>query len=100
MNKIFFLVLSNFFLSITLSPQQSCISEGVNYISEFIASDYYREISLSTNDLELVDSIYLRALSFNNYDYSETLLAVSFGTIPYREVPIRIPLINLIENYP
>ena len=47
-----------------------------------MASDYFKEISISTNDLDLVDSIYLRALSFNNYDYSETLLAVSFGTIP------------------
>jgi hypothetical protein len=42
----------------------------------------------------------LKALSLNNYDYSETLLALCFATIPYREVPIRIPLLNLIVNYP
>jgi len=100
MNKIFFLVLSNFFLSITLFPQQSQLSKGVNYISAFIASDYFKEISTSINDLTLVDSIYLKALSFNDYDYSETLLALSFATIPYKEVPIRIPLLNLIIYYP
>jgi hypothetical protein len=101
MNKLSFLTLINLlvFAGILL-PQQSKLSEGVNNISAFIASDYFKTLSASVNDLALIDSIYLKALSLNDYDYSETLLALCFATIPYREVPIRIPLLNLIVNYP
>jgi hypothetical protein len=100
MIKISFLILSLFvFTDIPLS-QQSKLSEGVNNISAFIASDYFKDISSSVNDLALVDSIYLQALRSNDYNYSETLLALCFATIPYREVPIQIPLFNLIMNYP
>jgi hypothetical protein len=101
MNKISFLILLCLFLFTDASiPQQSQLSKGVNEISIYIASGYFKEISASVNDLALIDSIYLKALSLNNYDYSETLLALCFATIPYREVPIRIPLLNLIVNYP
>ena len=101
MNKISFLILLNLFVFTDIPLlQQSQLSEGVNNISTFIASDYFKEISTTADDLALVDSIYLRALSFNNYDYSETLLALCFATIPYKEVSIRIPLLNLIVNYP
>ena len=58
--------------------QQSELSKGVNYISEFIASDYFKELSKTNSDLALVDTIYLRAVHFENYDYSETLLALTF----------------------
>ena len=81
-------------------PQQSNLSKSVNYLSDFIASDYFKKISDSANDLALADTIYLQALSFNDYNYSEVLLTLSLATIPYREVPIRIPLFNLIVNYP
>ena len=50
-------------------------------------------IALNT-DMAVITSI------SNDYDYSETLLSLSFATVPYREVPIRIPLLNLIVNYP
>ena len=91
-------------ISITLQssifPQQSKLSKGVNYISEFIASDYFKELTKSNNDLALVDTIYLRAVHFKNYDYSEALLALTFAAVPYRKVPIRVPLLNIILNYP
>jgi hypothetical protein len=80
--------------------QQSQLSKGVNYLSEFIASEYFIRLTSSTNDLALVDTLYLRALRFNDYNYSETLLTLTFATIPYKEVPIRIPLFNLIINFP
>ena len=81
-------------------PQQSKLSKGVNYISEFIASDYFKKLSKSNSDLALVDTIYLRAVHFKNYDYSEALLALTFAAIPYRKVLIRIPLLNIIVKYP
>ncbi len=87
-------------LQLPIFPQQSKLSKGVNYISEFIASDYFKDLSKSNTDLALVDTIYLRAVHFKNYDYSEALLALTFAAIPYRKVPIRIPLLNIRLKYP
>jgi hypothetical protein len=40
------------------------------------------------------------AIKQENFDYSEALLALTFAAIPYREVPIQIPVIKLTLNYP
>ena len=81
-------------------PQQSNLSNGVNYLSEFIASDYFLELKKDNNDLALVDSIYFRAIKFYNYDYQEALLAITFTTIPYRRVPLVIPILKSRLYYP
>lgn len=80
--------------------QQSKLSKSVNYISEFIASNHFLEIKKTYGDLVSVDSIYLKALEINDNYYSETLLSLTFATVPYKEVPIQIPLIKIILNYP
>ena len=80
--------------------QQSTLSKGVNYLSEFIASDYFLELKKETTDLTLVDSIYKRAIHFYQNDYEEALLALTFTTIPYRRVPVVIPLIKSRLYYP
>ncbi|HKI79310.1 MAG TPA: hypothetical protein VKA26_12270 [Ignavibacteriaceae bacterium] len=80
--------------------QQSKLSKGVNYISEFVASDYFKKLQLSNDDLALVDSIFVRAVEFKNGDYSEALLTLTFALVPYRKIPIRIPLLNIIIDYP
>jgi len=84
----------------SIFPQQSALSKGVNYLSEFIASDYYLVLKKENTDLALVDSIYLRAIQFYQDDYEEALLALTFTTIPYRRVPIVVPLINSRLYYP
>jgi hypothetical protein len=81
-------------------PQQSELSKGVNYLSEFMASDYFLELKEICNDLALVDSIYQRAIEFYKNDYEEALLALTFATIPYQRVPIVIPLIKTRLYYP
>jgi len=80
--------------------QQSGLSKGVNYLSEFIASDYFLELKKENNDLALVDSVYTRAIEFYENDYTEALLALTFTTIPYRRVPLVIPLIKARLYYP
>ena len=80
--------------------QQSGLSKGVNYLSEFIASDYFLELKKENTDLALVDSIYTRAIEFYENDYTEALLALTFTTIPYRRVPLVIPLIKARLYYP
>ena len=81
-------------------PQQSQLSKGVNYLSEFIASDYFLQLKKDNTDLALVDSIYIRAIDFYEKDYQEALLALTFTTIPYQRVPFVIPLLKIRLNYP
>ncbi|MFI5237599.1 MAG: hypothetical protein ACHQLA_06670 [Ignavibacteriales bacterium] len=80
--------------------QQSDLSKGVNYLSEFIASNYFLELKKNNTDLDLVDSLYKRAVHFYQADLEEALLALTFTTIPYRRVPLVIPLINSKIYYP
>ena len=96
MQKLLFVLL----ISFQSFPQQSSISKAVNYLSDFIASDYFLELKNENSDLALVDSIYLRALEFYEYDYNEALLALTFATIPYKEVPIVIPFVRTTVYYP
>jgi len=81
-------------------PQQSKLSKAVNYLSEFIASDYFFNLKKTNSDIALVDSIYLRAVGFTNKDYSEALLALTFTTIPYNEVSMESPIFKSIINFP
>jgi len=93
------LILIIVFTSLAYS-QQSTLSKGVNYLSAYIASDYFSELKKDNTDLALVDSIYIRAIEFYENDYTEALLALTFTTIPYRRVPLVIPLIKARLYYP
>ncbi|MGA7722572.1 MAG: hypothetical protein WCA84_15480 [Ignavibacteriaceae bacterium] len=79
--------------------QQSRLSKAINYISTFISSDYFKELKKTNTDLALADTIYLRMLKYENYDYSNTLFELTFAVIPYNKVHVRIPLINRIVVY-
>ncbi|MEJ2195493.1 MAG: hypothetical protein P8X73_11635 [Ignavibacteriaceae bacterium] len=81
-------------------PQQSKLSKAVNYVSEFIASDYFLNLKITNPDIVLVDSIYLRALWITNNDDSEALLALTFATIPYKEIPIEGPIFKNLMYFP
>jgi hypothetical protein len=89
-----------FVISTQFFPQQSKLSKAVNYLSGYIASNSFFELDQSTPHLNLVDSIYLNAIKFYNEDHSEALLALTFTTVPYRKVPITLPLINIVVHYP
>ena len=87
-------------ISSHIFPQQSKLSKAVNYLSVFIASNYFIELKETNSDLALVDSIYLRAIAFTEEDYGEALLAITFTTITYKEVPLVIPLFSSLINFP
>jgi hypothetical protein len=95
-----FSILIILIISQNILSQQSNLSRAVNSITEYIASNHFLEIRKTYGDLASVDSIYLKALEINNNDFSETLLSLMFATVPYREVPIKLPLLNVIINYP
>ena len=84
----------------TLFPQQSNLSKAVNHISSYIASKEFLELKKESGDLSAADSIYKVALKLSRNDHSEALLAVCVATLPYKEVPIVIPLIKSVWNYP
>ncbi len=94
------LILSILFFQIFIFPQQSKLSKAVNYLSGFIASDYFLKLDQTKPHLNLVDSVYLKSIKFYSGDFSEALLALTFTTIPYRKVPITLPLINVVVHYP
>ncbi len=93
-------ILITIILTTLIFPQQSKLSRAVNYLSDFIASDYFVELKETNSDLALVDSIYLRAIAFTEKDYSEALLALTFATVPYKKVPILIPIIKEVIYFP
>ena len=99
-NMKLLIILKFLFLSQISFPQQSDLSKTVNHITEYIASDRFLEIRNISGDLTATDSIFLEALQFSNENHSDALLALMFATVPYREVPIQIPLINSIVLYP
>lgn len=80
--------------------QQSKLSKAVNHLSEYIASEEFAELRQMIGDISATDCLYTEALSFNEYDYSEALLALTFTTVPYRKVPIQIPLLKVVVYYP
>lgn len=80
--------------------QQSKLSKAVNHLSEYIATEEFAQLKQMIGDISATDSLYTEALRFNEYDYSETLLALTFTTVPYRKVPIQIPLLKVVVYYP
>jgi hypothetical protein len=81
-------------------PQQSNLSKSVNSISEYIASADFISLRGTVGDLKSIDSIYIQAFNHSDNDYSETLLALTFATVPYREVPVQVPLLKTILHFP
>lgn len=82
------------------STQQSKLSKAVNHLSEYISSERFLELNRTIGDIPSTDSIFSEALKYTGYDYAEALLALTFTTVPYRKVPIQIPILNIILQYP
>lgn len=51
-------------------------------------------------DLAMLDSIYLRCVASTAGDQSEALLLAAFTTLPYRTVPLRLPIAGITFTYP
>lgn len=93
----FFLI---FLISIQLNAQQSNISKTVNHISSYIASEEFLNLRNSIGDLSSTDSIFIIAVKFNDGNIGDALLGLMLATVPYREVPIQLPIVNSIVNFP
>jgi hypothetical protein len=74
------------------------LEESVNYLVNFIISDDFTKLKEHNSDLDLIDTLFLRAIKFNNYEYSEALLTLTFVTLPFQKMPLHIPYTKIIFN--
>jgi len=96
----FLIILIIFIVFRSTSAQQSDISKAVNYISSYIGSEHFIHLRNEIGDVSAADSIFVQAIKFTNGNISDALLALMLGTVPYREVSVQIPLLNVVVNYP
>jgi hypothetical protein len=82
------------------AAQQSQIFKTVNHISQYIASENFFNLKKEIGDVSAVDSIYSTALQFTDQNIAEALLGLMLATVPYREVPVQVPLLSFILYYP
>lgn len=82
------------------AAQQSQISKTVNHISQYIASEKFFKLKKKIGDVSAVDSIFNTALQFTDQNIAEALLGLMLATVPYREVPVQVPLLSFILYYP
>ena len=71
------------------------LEESINYLVDFVNSERFSELKEINSDITLIDTLYLRAIKFNNFDYSEALLALTFVTLPFQNMPLNIPYTSI-----
>ena len=79
---------------------QSKIDDGIYSLSYFIASEEFKKLSETKNDFELIDSLFLRSVEFFEMNYSDALLAISFATLPFKNMPLKAPVFNFRISIP
>ncbi len=75
--------------------QRKDLSSAIYSISHYISSENFNEILRESNDLAVVDSIYYFALRYFENDHSEALLALTFATLPFNVMPVKIPIVGI-----
>ena len=67
---------------------------GLFFLTNYMTSEEYMQFSQIHNDLEIVDHIYGKALTFFEGDYSETFFCLTFTLIPYNKILMKLPVIG------
>ena len=88
--------LTTIFIFKNAQCQTRSFEEGVIFLSEYIASEEFK--NKTDEDVNLVDTLYLKALNFYDGNISEALLALTFSTLPFNRMPVTIPLVKLKLN--
>lgn len=94
------LILALMLLPGRLQCQVTRLGGTVDSLSKFIASDYFQSLQKRAGSLELTDTLYHHALRLYEGDMSRALLSLTFATVPYKYVPVVLPLIKLHINVP
>lgn len=94
------LIIAMLLFNADLEAQVTKLGWAVDSVSKFIASDYFQSLKDKSGSLELTDTLYHHALELYKGNTSQALLALTFATVPYKYVPVVIPLIRLKINVP
>lgn len=91
------------FLIIIVLP--FCISaqpldESVSYFSNYIISEEFSSIRNTYGDLTAIDTLYKKALDYHSGDISEALLATALATLAFKELPVRVPMLDIKLELP
>lgn len=78
---------------------------GLFFLSDYLASDEFLQLKKTTTDLEQVDIIYSKAVSFFEGDISEALLCLTFSCLPFQNIDfdlflgiVKVPLPSPPKN--
>ncbi|MCU7495133.1 MAG: hypothetical protein HF314_18655 [Ignavibacteria bacterium] len=88
------------FVHLPLQAQVTRLGGTVDSISRFIASDYFLGLQSHRGSLELTDTLFHHALRLYDGNVSKALLSLTFATVPYKKVPVILPLIKLKVDIP
>ena len=67
--------------------------DGVIHLSNLISEQRFSSSEIS--DINQIDSLYKYAVNYYQGDISEALLALTFATIPFNRMPIKLPIFNV-----
>ena len=83
-----------------IRAQTTKLGSEVIALSNYIASNDFAELKEKIDDASRADTLFSKALQITKGDYSEALFALTFATVPYKFIPIEIPLTKIIIYYP
>ena len=73
---------------------------GLFYLSDYLASSEFDSLCSKVSDLDQVDTLYSKSLKFFNGDVSEASLCLTFATLPFNDIKIRMPIIQSVIVMP
>ncbi|MBX3008125.1 MAG: hypothetical protein KF816_08880 [Melioribacteraceae bacterium] len=73
---------------------------GMFFAIDIIRSDDFQTHKKENGDLAAVDSLFHSTLKYFEGDISETLLALTFATVPFNKINFKIPLFKKIITIP
>lgn len=82
------------------AAQQSELFAGIDSLTAWIASEKFETLADSLTPAETIDAIFLQAGSIKDGDTAEALLAATFAAVPYRVMPVVLPLSGIRLEYP
>lgn len=97
--KLIYVIIIKIVITHSISAQvfvEKNLEDGINYIVDFINSKEFANLKEFNTDLELIDSIYIRVKKFHNNNISESLLTLTFATLPFDKMPLEIPFTGIV----
>ena len=80
--------------------QKVDLEKGITFVTELITSEEFLQIRNSSSDLIAIDSLFSKTKKFYNDDIEESLLALTFGTLPYYQMPLILPFFHFKVTIP